>query len=155
MGVDWFHFYVLYGIKIRIETVPLVWEALVDNESRCLKGFTKEFPITVKMYETVTHSSTDCEGSEETLHRCMGFLGVICANASCERICEFRAGLDAYFNEHKEILIKLGIRDVSPRVYGGIYHDLSKFWDIDSESSSYYYHLREERDKEATRESLL
>jgi hypothetical protein len=26
-----------------------------------VKGFTKEFSITVKMYETVTHSNIDCD----------------------------------------------------------------------------------------------
>ena len=152
MGADWYTFRVLYGIKVPIDKVRLLHEALVDNDKKCLKGFTDEFPVTVKLYETKTHTRTEDEDREYTMYRCVGFLGVICTSVSREQVCGFDEALGEYLNQHDQLLRGLGVLDRSPRVYGGIYRAVCTFWDIESEDDLIQYRrLEAEGERELER----
>ena len=77
MGAQWHTFYVLLGMEVPKNKVKALWRALKDDEGKKLRGFTDEFPVTVKLYEGASHTRTECEDKQHTLMRCTGFLGVI------------------------------------------------------------------------------
>ena len=136
MGAEWHSFYVLLGIKVPSNKVRSLWEALGDAKENRLKGFTDAFPVTVKLYEKATHTRTECEDGEKTLARCVGFLGVICTSASPDQISDSSRALAQYLEQNKNVLTRLKINDVNPRVYGGIYHELNYFWESTRKRSS-------------------
>ena len=72
----------------------------------------------------------------ETLERCTGFLGVVCSEASLDRINDSGELLGKYFEDHKEVLEKLEIRDRAPRVYGGRFHEISSCWGVTRKRTS-------------------
>ena len=127
MGACWQTFYVLLGIEIPKKKVRQLWDALVDGKR--LKGYSDDFPVTVKLYEDETHSRTEGEDGCDTLQRCVGFFGVICKQASSERLRDLDKALAVYMEEHKDVFTKLDICNRETRVYGGIFHELWLFWE--------------------------
>jgi hypothetical protein len=88
----------------------------------------QEKNLTVKLYEQESHTRTEYEDGEYTLEICTGFLGVIFKAASMDQLGDSKKLLEEYLEANKEVLNKMGVREFTIQVFGGLYHDVCSIW---------------------------
>jgi hypothetical protein len=129
MGGEWFESDIWLGIRFPRNKVRVLWNALKGEDGH-LKGASQEFPVTIKFYERERHSRYEFEQAEELMYRCTGFLGIVMATASVDKLAKLQQELVAYLDANKEILSKFKITDLTPMVLGGILNNLSDCFEI-------------------------
>lgn len=117
---------VFVGIEVPKLKVRALWKALRSGNR--LSGWTREFPVTIKLVE---ESIPFKVGSEELGHkfdRCFGFLGIIHGRTSMEEVVKSRAPLKRYLRKHRAVLSAMGVTDLTVEIFPGKSNSIYDFW---------------------------